>query len=81
MWYCSAGGALKPTDVEMLWVHVTCAWFRPEVGFPDHETMEPAFGILKIPPSSFAKVKKLPCGCHGILFSLAYEVRERSCVT
>ncbi|KAG2275365.1 hypothetical protein Bca52824_057920 [Brassica carinata] len=24
------GGALKPTDVETLWVHVTCAWFQPE---------------------------------------------------
>ncbi|KAE8722115.1 Histone-lysine N-methyltransferase ATX4, putative isoform 2 [Hibiscus syriacus] len=27
------GGALKPTHVESLWVHVTCAWFHPEVGF------------------------------------------------
>ncbi|KAG2404331.1 Histone-lysine N-methyltransferase [Vigna angularis] len=30
------GGALKPTDVEMLWVHVTCAWFRPQVVFQEH---------------------------------------------
>ncbi|XP_061372884.1 histone-lysine N-methyltransferase ATX3-like, partial [Gastrolobium bilobum] len=49
------GGALKPTDVEMLWVHVTCAWFRPEVLFQNHEAMEPATGILKIPSNSFLK--------------------------
>lgn len=51
-----AGGALKPTDVELLWVHVTCAWFRPEVVFRNHEAMEPASGILKIPPNLFLKV-------------------------
>ncbi|XP_022734043.1 histone-lysine N-methyltransferase ATX3-like isoform X3 [Durio zibethinus] len=50
------GGALKPTDVESLWVHVTCAWFRPEVGFSNHEKMEPAVGILRIPSSSFLKL-------------------------
>lgn len=50
------GGALKPTDVETLWVHVTCAWFRPEVGFLNHEKMEPATGILRIPTNSFLKV-------------------------
>ncbi|GMN42921.1 hypothetical protein TIFTF001_012121 [Ficus carica] len=49
------GGALKPTDVGGLWVHVTCAWFRPEVAFLDHEKMEPAIGILKIPTTSFLK--------------------------
>jgi hypothetical protein len=53
------GGALKPTDVGMLWVHVTCAWFRPEVGFLNHEKMEPAVGILRIPSNSFLKVKLL----------------------
>lgn len=51
-----AGGALKPTDVEMLWVHVTCAWFRPEVVFHNPEAMEPATGILRIPPNTFVKV-------------------------
>ncbi|XP_030541052.1 histone-lysine N-methyltransferase ATX3 isoform X2 [Rhodamnia argentea] len=50
------GGALKPTDIGPLWVHVTCAWFRPEVGFLNHEKMEPATGILKIPPTSFLKL-------------------------
>lgn len=57
-----SGGALKPTDVEMLWVHVTCAWFRPQVVFQNHEAMEPAMGILKIPPNSFVKVKIWPNG-------------------
>ncbi|XLR58528.1 hypothetical protein HN51_012907 [Arachis hypogaea] len=50
------GGALKPTDVEMLWVHVTCAWFQPQVVFQNHEAMEPAVGILRIPPNTFVKL-------------------------
>jgi hypothetical protein len=54
---CFAGGALKPTDVEMLWVHVTCAWFRREVVFQNDLAMEPALGILRIPPDSFVKVR------------------------
>ncbi|XP_057439659.1 histone-lysine N-methyltransferase ATX3-like [Lotus japonicus] len=59
------GGALKPTDVEMLWVHVTCAWFRPEVIFRNHEAMEPASGILKIPPNSFLKTCVICKQSHG----------------
>ncbi|KAK7338057.1 hypothetical protein VNO77_18654 [Canavalia gladiata] len=59
------GGALKPTDVEMLWVHVTCAWFRPEVLFKNHEAMEPASGILKIPPNSFSKTCVICKQSHG----------------
>ncbi|TKY61766.1 Histone-lysine N-methyltransferase ATX3 [Spatholobus suberectus] len=59
------GGALKPTDVEMLWVHVTCAWFRPEVLFQNHEAMEPASGILKIPPNSFLKTCMICKQSHG----------------
>ncbi|XLT43793.1 hypothetical protein HN873_036397, partial [Arachis hypogaea] len=55
MCYCSLGGALKPTDIDTLWVHVTCAWFRPEVAFASDEKMEPALGILSIPSSSFVK--------------------------
>lgn len=50
------GGALKPTDIDTLWVHVTCAWFRPEVSFASDEKMEPALGILSIPSNSFVKV-------------------------
>ncbi|KAL3635969.1 hypothetical protein CASFOL_020516 [Castilleja foliolosa] len=41
------GGALKPTDIGALWVHVTCTWFRLEVAFLDPEKMEPAVAFLK----------------------------------
>lgn len=51
-----SGGALKPTDVKPLWVHITCAWFQPEVSFASDEKMEPALGILRIPSNSFVKV-------------------------
>jgi len=51
-----AGGALKPTNVDNLWVHVTCAWFQPQVAFASDELMEPAVGILYIHPLLFMKV-------------------------
>ncbi|KAL3636292.1 Histone-lysine N-methyltransferase atx3 [Castilleja foliolosa] len=50
------GGALEPTDIDALWVHVTCAWFRPEFAFLDPEKMESTVGLLKIPPNSFTKI-------------------------
>lgn len=59
------GGALKPTDVETLWVHVTCAWFQPEVCFSSDEKMEPAVGILRIPSSSFVKICVICRQVHG----------------
>lgn len=59
------GGALKPTDIDGLWVHVTCAWFRPEVAFLDHEKMEPAAGILRIPSHSFRKACVVCEQIHG----------------
>ncbi|PON98019.1 Histone-lysine N-methyltransferase ATX [Trema orientale] len=59
------GGALKPTDVEALWVHVTCAWFRPEIVFLNHEKMEPAIGILRIPTTSFLKRCVICKQSHG----------------
>ncbi|KAK4796479.1 hypothetical protein SAY86_028805 [Trapa natans] len=59
------GGALKPTDVETLWVHVTCAWFRPEVAFESDEKMEPAIGILSIPSSCFNKICVICKQIHG----------------
>jgi hypothetical protein len=46
---------LKPTNVDNLWVHVSCAWFQPQVAFAD-ELMEPAIGILSITPLLFMKV-------------------------
>ncbi|GAY45711.1 hypothetical protein CUMW_091430 [Citrus unshiu] len=59
------GGALKPTDVQTLWVHVTCAWFRPEIGFLNHEKMEPATGILRIPTNLFLKSCIICKQTHG----------------
>ncbi|KAE8662174.1 Histone-lysine N-methyltransferase ATX5 [Hibiscus syriacus] len=59
------GGALKPTDVETLWVHVTCAWFQPEVSFASDEKMEPALGILSIPSNSFVKICVICKQIHG----------------
>ncbi|XP_051145180.1 histone-lysine N-methyltransferase ATX3-like [Andrographis paniculata] len=59
------GGALKPTDIEPLWVHVTCAWFRPEVAFSNAENMEPAVGLFRIPPSSFTKACVICKQIHG----------------
>ncbi|KAG5558830.1 hypothetical protein RHGRI_008701 [Rhododendron griersonianum] len=59
------GGALKPTDVESLWVHVTCAWFQPDVAFSSDEKMEPAVGILRIPSHSFVKICVICKQIHG----------------
>nr|XP_043620839.1 histone-lysine N-methyltransferase ATX3 isoform X2 [Erigeron canadensis] len=59
------GGALKPTDIENLWVHVICAWFRPEVSFLSDEKMEPATGIFRIPPDSFEKTCVICKQVHG----------------
>lgn len=47
---------MKPTDIDTLWVHVICAWLHPEVYFTSDEKMEPATGLLYIPPNSFKKV-------------------------
>ncbi|KAG8390412.1 hypothetical protein BUALT_Bualt01G0080600 [Buddleja alternifolia] len=58
-------GALKPTDVAPLWVHVTCAWFQSEVSFASDEKMEPALGILRIPSSSFVKICVVCKQIHG----------------
>ncbi|KAG5618135.1 hypothetical protein H5410_017959 [Solanum commersonii] len=59
------GGALKPTDVDPFWVHVTCGWFRPEIAFVDYEKMEPAIGLLAIPPKSFHQACSICQQTHG----------------
>ncbi|KAJ3695201.1 hypothetical protein LUZ60_000578 [Juncus effusus] len=59
------GGALKPTEVDALWVHVTCAWFQPQVSFASDETMEPALGIVNIAPLSFMKMCAICRQIHG----------------
>ncbi|KAK1286740.1 Histone-lysine N-methyltransferase ATX4 [Acorus calamus] len=59
------GGALKPTDIDSLWVHVTCAWFQPEVSFSSDKKMEPAVGILNISSQAFVKVCVICNQMHG----------------
>uniref|UniRef100_M1BJL3 Trithorax n=1 Tax=Solanum tuberosum TaxID=4113 RepID=M1BJL3_SOLTU len=59
------GGALKPTEVDPFWVHVTCGWFRPEIAFVDYEKMEPAIGLLVIPPKSFHQACSICQQTHG----------------
>lgn len=59
------GGAMKPTDIAPLWVHITCAWFQPEVCFASDEKMEPAVGILRIPSNSFVKICVVCKQIHG----------------
>lgn len=59
------GGALKPTNVDNLWVHVTCAWFQPQVAFASDELMEPAIGILNITPLLFMKMCVICRQIHG----------------
>ncbi|KAG2590541.1 histone-lysine N-methyltransferase ATX4-like [Panicum virgatum] len=59
------GGALKPTNVDNLWVHVTCAWFQPQVAFASDELMEPAVGILNIQPLLFMKMCVICRQIHG----------------
>ncbi|KAL6615720.1 hypothetical protein ACP70R_037990 [Stipagrostis hirtigluma subsp. patula] len=59
------GGALKPTNVDNLWVHVTCAWFQPQVAFASDELMEPAIGIMNIQPLLFMKMCVICRQIHG----------------
>ncbi|KAK8943819.1 Histone-lysine N-methyltransferase ATX4 [Platanthera guangdongensis] len=59
------GGALKPTDIDSLWVHITCAWFQPTVSFANDIKMEPAVGILNIPAQSFMKICVICKQMHG----------------
>nr|CAD1834160.1 unnamed protein product [Ananas comosus var. bracteatus] len=52
-------------DIDSLWVHVTCAWFQPQVSFASDEIMEPAIGILNIAPLSFMKICVICRQIHG----------------
>ncbi|MCO5590347.1 hypothetical protein L7F22_044316 [Adiantum nelumboides] len=42
------GGALKPSTIQGLWVHVYCAWFIQEMSFRSILKMEPADGLTEI---------------------------------
>jgi hypothetical protein len=54
------GGALKPSTLKGLWVHITCGWFVPEVRFKDAAKMEPADGLIDINLSTFHQVCQIP---------------------
>lgn len=56
---------MKPTNVDNLWVHVTCAWFQSQVAFASDELMEPAIGILNIQPLLFMKMCVICKQIHG----------------
>nr|GMD34562.1 histone-lysine N-methyltransferase ATX4-like [Ipomoea batatas] len=58
------GGALKPCDVKPFWVHVICAWFRPEMYFPS-DKMEPALGLMRVPPKTFQQTCQICNQTHG----------------
>ncbi|KAJ7538565.1 hypothetical protein O6H91_11G054400 [Diphasiastrum complanatum] len=59
------GGALKPSTIDGLWVHLTCAWFTHEVRFKDELMMEPIEGLMKIDPAKFREVCEVCKQAHG----------------
>ncbi|TVU35727.1 hypothetical protein EJB05_17630 [Eragrostis curvula] len=76
--YQVACGALKPTNVDDLWVHVTCAWFQPQVAFVSDELMEPATGILNIQPLLFMKLHCLEKNGKQSTKKISYCAQHRS---
>ncbi|OEL28402.1 Histone-lysine N-methyltransferase ATX4 [Dichanthelium oligosanthes] len=72
------GGALKPTNIDNLWVHVTCAWFQPQVAFASDELMEPAIGILNIQPLLFMKLHCLEKNGKQTTKKISYCAHHRS---
>jgi hypothetical protein len=54
-----SGGALKPSTIQGLWVHVFCAWFIPEMSFQSVSKMEPADGLSDINFTRFHQVIRL----------------------
>eukprot|EP00250_Pteridium_aquilinum_P019628 c24501_g1_i1 orf=598-5466(+) len=59
------GGALKPSTLQGLWVHVYCAWFIQEMSFRSVLKMEPADGLTEIDPSRFRQVCTICKQTHG----------------
>ncbi|XP_024524621.1 histone-lysine N-methyltransferase ATX4 [Selaginella moellendorffii] len=59
------GGALKPSDIPGFWVHVTCAWFTPEVAFKDINKMEPAVGLQGVDTTRFSQACVVCEQVHG----------------
>ncbi|KAH7293041.1 hypothetical protein KP509_28G009100 [Ceratopteris richardii] len=59
------GGALKPSVIPDLWVHVYCAWFMKGIFFRDISKMEPAEGILSMDMSKFKQQCVICKQYHG----------------
>jgi hypothetical protein len=64
------GGALKPSTLMGLWVHITCGWFVPEVRFKDAAKMEPADGLIDINLSTFHQVCQIPIMSRIFLYNV-----------
>eukprot|EP00249_Psilotum_nudum_P020055 c27540_g1_i1 orf=387-5525(-) len=65
------GGALKPSTIHGLWVHVTCAWFIREVSFKCALKMEPADGLTKIDIYRFRQACAVCKQTHGACIQCA----------
>ncbi|MCO5561749.1 hypothetical protein L7F22_015372 [Adiantum nelumboides] len=63
------GGALKPSVIPDLWVHVFCAWFTKGVFFQNIAKMEPADGILSMDMSKFKQQCAICQQSHGACIS------------
>lgn len=72
------GGALKPSNTANLWVHVTCAWFVPEVKFKNIVKMEPAEGLTNVHLSTFQQKCGICKQVHGVCVSCAHKNCRRS---
>eukprot|EP00871_Galdieria_phlegrea_P000373 jgi/Galph1/1336/GphlegSOOS_G5963.1 len=59
------GGALKITNMEEQWAHVSCAIWLPETFFENPETMEPIVGINKVIPERW-NLKCSVCSQRGV---------------
>lgn len=56
-----AGGAMKPSDLPGVWVHVTCATWVPGVYFGDVDKVEPVEGLKKVNRKRFG-MRCVVCG-------------------
>ncbi|KAG0580286.1 hypothetical protein KC19_4G162700 [Ceratodon purpureus] len=72
------GGALKPSNTANLWVHVTCAWFVPEVRFKNIVKMQPAEGLVNIHPSTFQQKCGICKQVHGVCLTCAHKNCRRT---
>ncbi|CAM6047354.1 unnamed protein product [Sphagnum compactum] len=67
------GGALKPSTLKGLWVHITCGWFVPEVRFKSAAKMEPADGLININISTFHQTCTICSQRHGACIHCAHK--------